>query len=56
MRLFKGQGSEGVCWPFDAAEEVDSEKGSLDFVLHLDSSQGPIRYMFSLKFFIFSDL
>lgn len=50
MRLFKSPGSEGVCWPLDAGEEVDSEKGLLDFVLHLDVSQGPVRYMSTLKF------
>lgn len=52
MRLFKSPGGEGVCWPLDAGEEVDSEKGLLDFVLHLDSSQGPVRYIFCWKFFI----
>ncbi|XP_078167250.1 THO2 isoform X2 [Carex rostrata] len=44
MRLFKSPCGEGVCWPLDAGEDVDSEKGLLDFVLHLDSSQGPVRW------------
>jgi hypothetical protein len=53
MRLFKSRGNEGVCWPLDAGEEVDSEKGSLDFVLHLDLSQGTVRYMLAERFSFF---
>ncbi|KAJ4810092.1 THO complex subunit 2 [Rhynchospora pubera] len=44
MRLFKRPGSEGVCWPLDAGEEIDSEKGLQDFVLNIDSSQEPVRW------------
>ncbi|KAJ3678301.1 hypothetical protein LUZ60_002104 [Juncus effusus] len=46
MRLFKSVNNEGVFWPLDAGEEssFDGDKGSSDFVLHLDPSQNPLRW------------